>query len=76
MIKASLHGDLYRIYVTALNQNINYHYVDIPDVYKSKAKEEFDVEEMNRLYQLGYEVGQQKDPWQKVPPGLREYIEE
>ena len=76
MIKASLHGDLYRIYVTALKQNINYHYVDIPDVYKSEAKEVFDVEEMNRLYQLGYETGQQKDPWQKVPPGLQQYLEE
>ena len=75
MIKASLHGDLYRIYVTALKQNINYHYVDIPDVYKSEAKEAFDEEEMNRLYQLGYETGQQKDPWQKVPPGLQQYIE-
>lgn len=75
MIKSSLHGDLYRIYVTALQQDINYHYVDIPDVYKSEAKEAFDEEEMNRLYQLGYETGQQKDPWQIVPPGLQKYIE-
>lgn len=28
---------------------------------------------MNRLYQLGYETGQQKDPWQKVPPGLQQH---
>ena len=76
MIKASFHGDLYRIYVTALKQNINYHYVDIPDSYKSQAKEVFDQEEMNRLFQLGYELGQQKDPWQKVPPGLERYLEE
>jgi len=76
MIKASFHGDLYRIYVTALKQNINYHYVDIPDSYKSQAKEAFDQEEMNRLFQLGYELGQQKEPWQKVPPGLEKYLEE
>jgi hypothetical protein len=50
-------------------------YVDIPDVYKSEAKEAFDEEEMNRLYQLGYETGQQKNPWQKEPPGLQRYIE-
>jgi len=76
MIKSSFHGDLYRIYVTALKQNIKYHYVDIPDSYKSQAKEPFDQEEMNRLFQLGYESGQQKDPWHKVPPGLEKYLEE
>jgi hypothetical protein len=76
MIKASFHGDLYRIYVTALRQNIKYHYVDIPDSYESQAKEPFDQEEMNRLFQIGYELGQQKEPWQTVPPGLENYLEE
>jgi hypothetical protein len=59
-----------------LKQNIKYHYVDIPDSYESQAKEPFDQEEMNRLFQIGYELGQQKDPWQKVPPGLEKYLEE
>jgi len=75
MIKASVRGDLYRIYVFSLNQKTNFHYVDIPDGFKSEAKEIFDQEEMNRLFQLGHELGQRKDPWQKVPPGLERYLE-
>lgn len=76
MIKANMRGDLYRMYVFSLYQNVNYHYVDIPDDFESQAKEAFDQEEMNRLFQLGYELGQQKDSWEKVPPGLEKYLEE
>lgn len=76
MIKASVHGDLQRIYLFSSNQNAKFHYVDIPDDFKSQAKEAFDMEEMNRLFQLGYELGQRKKPWQKVPPGLERYIRE
>ena len=44
--------------------------------FESQAKEAFDQEEMNRLFQIGYELGQQKDSWEKVPPGLEKYLEE
>ena len=76
MIKSSVRGDLFRIYLFTSRQKVNFHYVDIPDDYKSLAQEAFDLNEMNRLFQLGYELGQRKDPWQKVPPGLERYIEE
>ena len=76
MIKASVRGDLFRIYHFTLRQKINFHYVDIPDDYKSLAQEAFDLKEMNRLFQIGYELGQQKEVWQKVPPGLERFIKE
>ena len=76
MIKSSVRGDLFRIYLFTSRQKVNFHYVDIPDDYKSLAQEAFDLNEMNRLFQLGYELGQRKDPWQKVPPGLERYINE
>ena len=36
------------------------------------AKESFDHEAMNRLYQLGYEWARAGYPWQHPPPGLRD----
>jgi Patatin-like phospholipase len=65
-------GDLYRIYVVAERDGIEFNLAYIADDYDIGAKESFDQEAMKRLYQLGYEWARAGYPWQKLPPGLRE----
>ena len=70
MIKSAAVSDLYRIYSFSRRDNIGFHYTSIPSDYVSQSKELFDREEMNRLFQVGYELAKSDDPWQEVPPGL------
>jgi hypothetical protein len=65
-------GDLYRIYVVAERDGIEFNLAYIPDDYDIGAKESFDKEAMKRLYQLGYDWARAGYPWQRLPPGLRE----
>jgi predicted acylesterase/phospholipase RssA len=70
MIKTSAIGDLYRIYAFARREKAHFNYVAIPPDFEFKAQELFDLDEMNRLFEVGYRLGLSEDPWQKAPPGL------
>ncbi len=70
MIKTAALNNLFRIYAFALRDDIEFHYVSIPESHTSEASEMFDNEEMKRLYQLGYELALSEDPWVDEPPGL------
>jgi hypothetical protein len=72
LIGAQVVGDLYRIYTIAQRDGIEFNLAHIPEDYDIDAKESFDHEAMNRLYQLGYEWARAGYPWQHLPPGLRE----
>jgi hypothetical protein len=72
LLGAQVVGDLYRIYTIAQRDGIEFNLVHIPEDYDIDAKESFDREAMNRLYQLGYEWARAGYPWQHLPPGLRE----
>ena len=65
-------GDLYRIYVVAQQDGIEFNLAYIPNEYDIGAQESFDQAAMKRLFQLGYEMARAGYPWQKRPPGLRE----
>ncbi len=65
-------GDLYRIYVITQRDQIDFNYVAIPDDYMPAGKEMFDPKEMNRLFDLGFEMAKSSDKWHKVPPGQEE----
>ena len=70
MTKATAKGDLYRLYAVTKRDNINFNYISIPDDYQGNASEAFDMEEMQRLFDLGYEFGLSGKAWNKTPPGL------
>jgi Patatin-like phospholipase len=72
LIGAQVVGDLYRIYTIAQRDGIAFNLTHIPEDYDIDAKESFDREAMNRLYQLGYEWARAGYPWQHLPPGLQE----
>jgi hypothetical protein len=68
--RASGFGDLFRIYTITQRDQIGFNYVEIPNDYVSGSKEMFDQVEMNRLFDLGFEMAKSGDKWHKVPPGL------
>jgi predicted patatin/cPLA2 family phospholipase len=63
-------GDLYRIYLKAQRDGMDYNLAYIPSDLKEKPKEEFDPEYMNKLFDLGYQIAKKGYPWKKVPPGF------
>jgi predicted patatin/cPLA2 family phospholipase len=63
-------GDLYRIYLSAQRDGMDYNIAFIPSDFKEKPKEEFDPEYMNKLFDLGYQMAKNGYPWEKVPPGF------
>jgi Patatin-like phospholipase len=70
LIGAQVVGDLYRIYTITQRDGIEFNLAHIPEDYDIDAKESFDREAMNRLYQLGYGWARAGYPWQHLPPGL------
>jgi hypothetical protein len=71
MTKAGAKGDLFRIYAVTQRDDIDFEYISIPEDFQSHAKEEFDTEAMQRVFELGYELGFSGDGWRNAPPGLR-----
>jgi predicted acylesterase/phospholipase RssA len=63
-------GDLYRIYLTAQKDGIDFNLTYIPPTFNTPHLEEFDTNYMRHLYALGQEAAQGATPWQKYPPGL------
>ncbi|MCB1822486.1 MAG: patatin family protein, partial [Candidatus Competibacteraceae bacterium] len=63
-------GDLYRIYLTAQQDGLDYHLAYIGADFKAVHKEDFDTEYMQALFDYGYALGRKGYPWRKTPPGL------
>jgi len=69
LITAQGIGDLYRLYFAAKRDDIDFNLVAIPDNFQMQTKELFDPEYMSALFSLGQNMAQQKEVWQKLPPG-------
>jgi hypothetical protein len=63
-------GDLYRLYLTAQKDDIDFNLAYIPDHFELKPKEFFDPAYMSKLYELGYWLAKPGYPWHKGPPGF------
>ncbi|MGI9342972.1 MAG: hypothetical protein ACR2QV_08975, partial [Gammaproteobacteria bacterium] len=70
MIQTAAGNNLYRIFAFTMREKIDFHYVDIPASHVSQATELFDLEEMNRLFEVGYELGRSDTAWHTEPPGF------
>ena len=64
-------GDLYRIFLAAQRDGIEYNLAFIPEDFKMESKEEFDPEYMSRLFDLGFRMAQDGYPWKKAPMGFK-----
>lgn len=65
-------GDLYRIYLTSLRDNVDFNVASIPTDFTQKPKEGFDRVYMGQLFDVGFRAGLDGSPWSKLPPG---YVE-
>ncbi len=63
-------GDLYRIFLGAQRDGMDYNLAFIPSDFDEKPKEEFDPEYMGKLFNLGYQMAKNGYPWEKAPPGF------
>ncbi len=65
-------GDLYRIYIAAVRDKIDFNLASIPESFKVTLEQRFDPHYMRALFAVGYELGRNGYRWAKVPPGFRE----
>ena len=71
MFKVSGMNDLYRLYLSSIHDQLDFHYITIPLEFESKTDAQFNEAEMNRQYKFGEEMALKGIPWQTVPPGYQ-----
>ena len=71
LLKSQAVGDIYRIY-SLKGDNVDFNLAHIPNDYVPEAREMFDIEEMKRLFDMGFEAASKGYPWQKKPPMMEE----
>ncbi|MFB3089089.1 MAG: patatin-like phospholipase family protein [Acidiferrobacterales bacterium] len=64
-------GDMYRIYVGAQRDGVDYNLAYIPPEFKEESKEMFDPEYMGKLFDLGNRMATAGFPWKDSPPGTK-----
>jgi predicted patatin/cPLA2 family phospholipase len=65
-------GDLYRIWIDARENGMDYNLAYVPKSFAVEPKEPFDPEYMERLYDVGYRLAKVGYDWKKAPPGDHE----
>ena len=63
-------GDLYRLYLLAQRDGLDFNLAYIGADFTTVHKEDFDTAYMRALFDYGYQLGKKGYPWQKAPPGL------
>ncbi len=76
LLDAQALGDLYRLYIHTMRHGIDFNLAYIPTDFESKSKEAFDLEEMNRLFELAYQLAKAGYKWQNAPPGFEPLTQE
>jgi hypothetical protein len=68
-------GDLYRLFVIAKRDGLDYNLAFIPGEFDEPRDEMFDPEYMQGLFDLGYRMAKDGYPWSKTPPEMEGTIE-
>ncbi len=74
LIKSQGIGDLYRLYVGAQRDGIDYHMIQVPPSFEAESEEIFDPAYMSKIFDVGYAMGSNGIPWMSKPPHV-EYID-
>ncbi len=69
MLKVSGINDLWRLYLTTKDDDVQFHYVAIPADYVPSTIEQFNEAEMNREFDYGRKLALDGIPWRNAPPG-------
>ena len=70
LIKTQGIGDLFRIYVGALRDGMDYNLAFIPDSFDAEKDSQFDPVYMRKLFDFAYALAKDGYPWVKEPPGF------
>jgi predicted acylesterase/phospholipase RssA len=70
MIRTQGLGDLYRIYVRSVQQNVKFRLAYIPDDFSADKKEQFDPEYMRAVFDMAYDLAKNGYDWAESPPGM------
>ena len=65
-------GDIYRIYMTAQRDMIDFNLGYIPRDFKHPRPDDFDTDFMRALFKIGYDLAAKGYSWHKEPPGFEE----
>jgi predicted patatin/cPLA2 family phospholipase len=63
-------GDLYRLYLLAQKDGLDFNLAYIGADFTVEHQEDFAPQFMRALFDYGYQLGRKGYPWQKTPPGL------
>lgn len=67
LLKYKNYADLRRLYLLSKQRGAGFKMISVPDAFNVKSKEPFDKAYMNKLYQLGYQMGLSKTGWTSQP---------
>ena len=70
LIRTQGMGDLYRLYMTAKRDRLDFKLIFMPQDFSRKMEHPFDTAYMTALYDKGEEMGRGGVPWRGAPPGL------
>ena len=70
LIRTQGMGDLYRIYLGAKRDGLDYRLAYIPGDFDLEPEEDFDPKYMRALFDLGYELARDGYDWARSPPGV------
>jgi hypothetical protein len=71
MIRTQGEGDLYRIYLGAMVDGMDYYQTYIPAEFTVEPKEPFDPEYMSALFEFGRQRALAGTGWERHPPGMK-----
>lgn len=69
LIQTQSVGDLYRIYLEAERDGLDFNLAHIPASFRMPHVEQFNTEYMRALFKVGYDLAADGYPWEKTPPG-------
>jgi len=64
-------GDLYRMYVVAKRDGVEFFLIDMPPSFTRKEKTPFEQAYMQALFKVGYDMAAGGLEWQRTPPGYQ-----
>src|SRR6478736_270109 len=67
LIKNQGIGDLYELYAFSKKNNMDYNLVYIPGNFPDTSTQAFDPDYMGKLFDLGFRLETNGNPWKKVP---------
>ena len=69
LIKVSAWSALYRMYLHSQTGGYGFQFVGLPDDYEPESSQPYDPDEMQKMFDIGYEMGRLGTGWRSTPPG-------